>query len=84
MCVDATHCGNFSRYFNHSHDPNLFIYTIQNEEASAQLGHICFFANREIQPFEELTFNYGYQRTSDTALQIACLCGARHCPGWLR
>ncbi len=56
--VDATYYGNFSRFFNHSCDPNLVVYPFINDNADIRLHHIAFFTNKEIQVGEELTFNY--------------------------
>ncbi|CAI2175467.1 19485_t:CDS:1 [Funneliformis geosporum] len=56
--VDATYYGNFSRFFNHSCDPNLVVYPLINDNADIRLHHIAFFTIKEIQIGEELTFNY--------------------------
>ena len=84
MTVDATYCGNFSRFLNHSHEPNLQVYNIQHDEPTPRLLHLCFFAIRNIRPFEELTFDYQYERAKEKEKQITCYCGAKKCPGWLR
>lgn len=82
--IDAADCGNMSRFFNHSHDPNLVIYNIESESARKDLLRLCFVASRDILPFEELTFDYRYEIVEDDKGAIACHCGAANCPGRLR
>jgi len=53
--IDAREKGNFTRFINHSYTPNLTSRWIIAEGIS----HIIFFANRLIQPGEQLTYDYG-------------------------
>ena len=67
--IDGATPENAARYFNHSCDPNCRPDT-RNEE-------IWIVARREIQPGEEITFDYGYEMTD--AGPVPCHCGAPNC-----
>lgn len=54
--IDPTHFGNVGRYLNHSCSPNLFPVPVR---VDSMLPRICFFAKSNIEPYEELTYNYG-------------------------
>jgi SET domain-containing protein len=75
--IDATYGGNASRFINHSCDPNC--------EAIDEDGRIFIFARRNIQPGEELAYDYQYARDSaDGPLDEAmypCSCGSARCRG---
>lgn len=53
--IDATFCGNESRFINHSCDPNCAIELIRNGYA---IPRVIFAATRDIYPNEELTLDY--------------------------
>lgn len=84
LSIDAEPCGNFSRFFNHHHDPNMVIFNIQSDDLRPSHLHICFFSCKDIWPFEELTFDYKYELALDDEDRIDCHCGAKSCPGRLR
>ena len=44
---------------------------------NSRLPRIAFFAARDILPFEELCYDYGYADVPGKTLP--CLCGARNC-----
>lgn len=77
--IDGGAGGNESRYINHSCDPNC--------EASIVRGHIYINALRDIQPGQELT--YDYHLYVDRRLQkgeraiYTCHCGSPKCRGTL-
>ncbi len=77
--IDATVQGNESRYINHSCEPNC--------EAVLEEKRIYIEALRDIQPGEELTYDYHleYQGRYDPAWKerYACHCGAPSCRGTL-
>ena len=75
--IDPTTKGNFARFINHSCEPNC------ETQKWHVLGEICvgIFTLRDIQPDEELTFNYGFN-IAKTVYQ-KCLCGAPTCRGYL-
>lgn len=53
--IDAKERGNFTRFINHSYEPNLTSkWIIVNN-----IAHVVFFANRLILPGEQLTYDYG-------------------------
>ncbi|MFO7306443.1 MAG: SET domain-containing protein-lysine N-methyltransferase [Gammaproteobacteria bacterium] len=75
--IDASVNGNDARFINHSCDPNC--------EAVIERGRVYIEAIRDIEPGEEL--GYDYQLTwestddpEDLAL-YACRCGAKNCRG---
>ena len=75
--VDATSRGNISRFINHSCNPNS---ETQKWTVNGEL-RVGFFTTREVQPGEELTFDYKYERYGNIAQK--CYCGASNCRGWL-
>ncbi|KAI5823669.1 hypothetical protein K523DRAFT_286400 [Schizophyllum commune Tattone D] len=89
--VDAYHAGNFTRFFNHSCDPNLITTGVYVSEANVDKPLVCFFACRDIAPDEELTFNYrgadddgpqdGPATVHSDEVYAKCLCGAANCTG---
>jgi len=71
--IDGASLENTARYVNHSCDPNCRI------EKSRQ--EIWVVAARDIQPNEELSFNYGYDARDYE--RFPCNCGARVCCGYI-
>ncbi|CAF0726726.1 unnamed protein product [Brachionus calyciflorus] len=74
--VDATKCGNLSRFINHSCDPNCYakIITIEGQKK------IVIYSRREIKRNEEITYDYKFP-LEDT--KIPCRCGTSNCKGTL-
>lgn len=76
--VDPSRKGNIGRYINHSCDANC---TIISTRVDSIIPKIAIFANREIQPMKEITFDYG----PDLAVQTSnlsskkCLCASLKC-----
>ncbi|KAI8057329.1 hypothetical protein BDF22DRAFT_670863 [Syncephalis plumigaleata] len=56
--IDAYPCGNFTRFFNHSCNPNLMVIPVFINTWEATLHQLAFFTRRAIRKFEELTFDY--------------------------
>ncbi|CAG9860906.1 unnamed protein product [Phyllotreta striolata] len=56
--IDAAKFGNVSHFINHSCDPNLAVYAVWIDCLDPNLPRLAFFALREIQKDEELTFDY--------------------------
>ncbi|KAH8287219.1 hypothetical protein KR054_004600 [Drosophila jambulina] len=75
--IDATSKGNISRFINHSCDPNA---ETQKWTVNGEL-RIGFFSVKPIQPGEEITFDYQYQRYGKDAQR--CYCEASNCRGWI-
>lgn len=65
---------NDARLANHSCEPNVEAQVWDEKE-------IWFVALRDIQPGEELTFNYGFDLESWE--EHTCCCGAKSCPGYI-
>lgn len=83
--VSATHVidprwdGNIARYINHSCAPNC--------QAFMEDGRVFIYARREIQPGEELFYDYGLvlgrRFNREDVRTHRCRCGARNCRGTL-
>ncbi|MED6221093.1 hypothetical protein PIB30_051093 [Stylosanthes scabra] len=78
--IDATRIGNVARFVNHSCDGgNLNTKLIRS--SGALFPRLCFFASKDIQQDEELTFSYGEIRKKANGLP--CFCGSPSCFGTL-
>ena len=75
--IDPTYKGNMARFINHSCDPNC------ETQKWNVLGEICvgIFAIKDIEPGEELTFNYQFDVYQTPFTR--CLCGAPNCKKYL-
>merc|ERR1712137_1474279 len=75
--VDASFKGNLGRFINHSCNPNC------RPEIWLVRGQKCvgIFALRKIEPGEELTFDYRFERIGTTKQK--CHCGEKNCRGYL-
>ncbi|XP_076238839.1 nuclear receptor binding SET domain protein [Calliopsis andreniformis] len=75
--IDAEPKGNLSRFMNHSCSPNCETqkWTVNGDT------RIGLFALCDIEPGEELTFNYNLACDGET--RKACLCGAPNCSGFI-
>jgi len=71
--LDGNVAWNPARFLNHSCAPNC--------EAELEDGHIWIIAQRDIQPGEEITFNYGYDL--EDYREYPCRCGSPHCVGYI-
>ncbi|KAF8811272.1 SET domain-containing protein [Phlegmacium glaucopus] len=56
--VDAYHAGNFSRFLNHSCDPNCRLYACYINEGNIQKPLLAIFSRKDIEPYQEICFNY--------------------------
>jgi SET domain-containing protein len=65
---------NDARLVNHSCDPNVEAQIWEDKE-------IWFIALRDIQPGEELFYNYGFEL--DTWEEHPCQCGSKRCVGYI-
>ena len=77
--IDAKVGGNSSRWINHSCDPNC--------EADEEDGRVFIKALRNIEPGEELNYDYGLiidePYTKKLKAEYPCWCGAKLCRGTL-
>lgn len=75
--LDAGNVHNESRYINHSCEPNC--------QALIDKKRIFIYALRTIEPGEELTYDYAYERTEgmgpDAEALYVCRCGMPSCRG---
>ena len=77
--IDAAHGGNVARFINHSCDPNC--------EAVIERGRVFIHALRDIEPGEELGYDYWFvleepHNAANKAL-YPCYCGSANCRGTL-
>ncbi|KAK7315518.1 hypothetical protein VNO77_34068 [Canavalia gladiata] len=78
--IDATRIGNVARFVNHSCDGgNLSTKLVRS--LGALFPRLCFFASKDIQEDEELTFSYGEIRKRPIGLP--CFCNSPSCFGTL-
>ncbi len=77
--IDAKVGGNASRWINHACEPNC--------QAQELDGRVYIEALRELQPGEELFYDYGLiideRYTPRLKKEYACRCGSPHCRGTL-
>jgi uncharacterized protein len=75
--IDAAFDGNDARWINHSCDPNC--------DAVVEDGKIWIDTIREVQPGEELAYDYAYvlpeRHTPAAKRRYPCQCGAATCRG---
>lgn len=79
IVIDASVDGNEARFINHSCDPNC--------DAFIEDGRIWIEAIRDIEPGEELAYDYAYEleerHTAAARRRYPCNCRARQCRGTL-
>lgn len=77
VVIDAAVDGNEARWINHSCDPNC--------DAVVEDQRIWIEAIRDIEPGEELAYDYAYElaerHTPAAKRRYPCACGARTCRG---
>lgn len=75
--IDGGRRGNDARWINHACEPNC--------EAYEDEGRVYIHALRDIEPGEELNYNYALvydeRHTAAVKKQFACRCGAPSCSG---
>ncbi|EPQ57399.1 SET domain-containing protein, partial [Gloeophyllum trabeum ATCC 11539] len=95
--VDAYHAGNFTRFLNHSCDPNCSLVPCYINEGNIEKPLLTVFTRRDVEAYEELCFSYTGPPDEDEVLQeeatgpsmpdhddaiyVPCKCGARNCKG---
>jgi len=72
--IDAGRLGNAARFANHSCSPNSRLYPVRVEN---EIARIALFADRFIEPGEEITYDYGSMES--TLSERRCHCGSRGC-----
>ncbi|KAH7869790.1 uncharacterized protein C8R40DRAFT_1128925 [Lentinula edodes] len=56
--IDAYHAGNFTRFLNHSCDPNAALTPVYIDVDEIERPLLTIFSKRDIHPHEEITFSY--------------------------
>ncbi|CAG0920036.1 unnamed protein product [Notodromas monacha] len=74
--IDAGPKGNLARFMNHSCEPNC----VTQKWSVAGDDRVGLFALRDIQPGEELTFNYNLESVCKSQMKV-CECKAPGCVG---
>lgn len=77
--VDATKKGGIARFINHCCNPSCTAKIIKVEGKK----RIVIYALRDIEANEELTYDYKFEKETNDAERIRCLCGAPGCKGYL-
>ncbi len=77
VVIDAAVDGNEARFINHSCDPNC--------DAVIDDGRIWIETIREVEPGEELAYDYAYildeRHTPSAKRRYPCTCGSENCRG---
>ena len=85
--LDGNYGGNAARWMNHSCDPNCEAVLEEYEGRDRRKDRIFIEAIRDIEPGEELAYNYGItleERHTPRLKKIwACRCGSPRCTGTL-
>ncbi|KAL8193604.1 hypothetical protein R6Q57_026739 [Mikania cordata] len=82
LCLDATHFGNVARFINHRcFDSNLIEIPVEVETPDHHYYHIAFFTKRNVDPYEELTWDYGidFEDVNHPIKAFECQCGSPYC-----
>ena len=72
--INAEYFGNFTRFINHSCEPNLEVKAIRRDYI---IPHITFFTIKDIEIGDELSFKY-----RENGLENKCLCESNNCRGF--
>jgi SET domain-containing protein len=85
LTIDATFRGNVARFFNHACSPsnNLCKQKVFAAPYVTAAYRLAFFAARDIQEGEELTYDYEYEVGAVKGQPMVCRCGAPTCRGRL-
>ncbi|CAI9092651.1 OLC1v1027960C1 [Oldenlandia corymbosa var. corymbosa] len=72
--IDATRKGGIARFVNHSCSPNCVakVISVRNEKK------VVFFAERDIYPGEEVTYDYHFNHEDD-GKKLPCFCKSKNC-----
>lgn len=69
-CLDGSIGGSGAEFINHSCDPNVYAWICR--------GHILYMSARVIEPGEELTLDYRFDKNVE---KVSCGCGTPICRG---
>ncbi|CAK7329446.1 unnamed protein product [Dovyalis caffra] len=82
LCLDATEFGNIGRFINHRcYDSNLIEVPVEVETPDHHYYRLAFFTTRDIEPMEEMTWDYGIQFDDKyhPIKAFKCRCGSMSC-----
>ncbi|KAL6522782.1 hypothetical protein OROHE_016629 [Orobanche hederae] len=82
LCLDATVYGNIARFINHRcSDANLVGIPVEVETPDRHYYHLAFFTTREVNAFEEITWDYGvgFDDSRQPVKAFQCKCGSKFC-----
>jgi uncharacterized protein len=68
--IDGAVGGSGAEYINHSCEPNCYAWVFK--------GHILYMSTRWIEPGEELSIDYHFDKDVE---KVPCACGAQKCRG---
>jgi [histone H3]-lysine36 N-dimethyltransferase SETMAR len=77
--VDARYYGNWTRFINHSCNPNLHVVPVRIDQPEPP--HLAFFTLRTIEANEELSYSYGTE--IDDKFSKPCHCQSELCTGFM-
>ena len=70
LSVDGSLCGNFTRFFNHSCEPNMSINPVWINESSPYRPYYAFFTNAKVPKGTPLTFDYASQDAGENEEKV--------------
>lgn len=82
LCLDATNYGNVGRFINHRcFDSNLIEIPVEVETPDHHYYHIAFFTKRNVEAYEELTWDYqiDFEDDGHPIKAFKCQCGSSVC-----
>ena len=83
--IDANASGNVARWINHSCKPNCEAILHEDGGDDRRKDRVFIEAIRDIEPGEELSYNYGITLAEKHTRELkeiwACRCGAKKCTG---
>ncbi|OMO64926.1 hypothetical protein CCACVL1_21596 [Corchorus capsularis] len=82
LCLDAASYGNVARFINHRClDANLIEIPVEVETPDHHYYHVAFFTTREVDSYEELTWDYGidFDDLDHPIKAFRCRCGSMFC-----
>jgi histone-lysine N-methyltransferase SETD1 len=83
LVIDATMRGGHGRYINHNCNPNCVAKIIPGTPPNEHLKRVIIIAQRDIEPREELTYDYQFPLELDLEARIPCNCMSEHCRGFM-
>jgi hypothetical protein len=83
LVIDATMRGGHGRYINHNCSPNCVAKMIPGSSPNEHLKRVIITAQRNIEPREELTYDYQFPLELDLDARIPCNCHSEHCRGFM-